>query len=350
VERVWKWKEQHGGRILEQMKRAGMSCDWSRERFTFDEGFIRAVREVFVTLYEKGLIYQGDYIVNWCPRCRTVLSDLEVEHEETEGHLWHIRYPLNGSDLKLVVAPRGRKQCWAILRSRFIRRTSARGALRGKTCAASVDGSGDSHCARYDGRSRVRQRRGENHARARSQRFRGGQAATTWRAFKVIGGDAKMTAEAGRFAGLDRFEARKQVVEELEKLGLLEKNRAVQTERRQVSPLQNDRRAAGFEAMVDADEAAGRARDQSGGERRHQVRSRELVERRISSGCTTFATGAFRGSCGGGIAFPRGIAPIARASRWRAKRRRRARSADRKTSSRIPTFWTRGIRAACGPS
>jgi valyl-tRNA synthetase len=95
VARVWKWKEEHGGRIGEQMKRAGVSCDWSRERFTMDPGLSRAVREAFVRLYEKGLIYRGDYMVNWCPRCRTVLSDLEVEHEDTQGSLWHIRYPLS---------------------------------------------------------------------------------------------------------------------------------------------------------------------------------------------------------------------------------------------------------------
>jgi len=96
--RVWKWKEENGGRIVEQMKRAGVSCDWSRERFTLDPGLSRAVREAFVRLYEKGLIYQGDYIVNWCPRCQTALSDLEVEHEESEGSLWHIRYPVVGTD------------------------------------------------------------------------------------------------------------------------------------------------------------------------------------------------------------------------------------------------------------
>ncbi len=92
--RVWKWKEENGGRIVEQMKRAGVSCDWSRERFTLDPGLSRAVREAFVRLYEKGLIYQGDYIVNWCPRCQTALSDLEVEHEETRGQ--PVAHPLSG--------------------------------------------------------------------------------------------------------------------------------------------------------------------------------------------------------------------------------------------------------------
>ena len=85
IERVWEWKQQYGNRITNQLKRLGASCDWERERFTMDEGCSKAVREVFVTLYEKGLIYQGDRITNWCPRCNTALSDIEVEHEDTAG-------------------------------------------------------------------------------------------------------------------------------------------------------------------------------------------------------------------------------------------------------------------------
>ncbi len=94
VERVWKWKAQSGGTIIQQLKRLGASCDWSRERFTMDEGLSKAVREVFVRLYEDGLIYRGERLINWCPRCLTALSDIEVEHEETKGKLYHIRYPL----------------------------------------------------------------------------------------------------------------------------------------------------------------------------------------------------------------------------------------------------------------
>ncbi len=94
IERVWEWKAKSGGRIIEQLKRLGCSCDWSRERFTMDEGLSRAVREVFVRLYEEGLIYQGDYIINWCPRCHTALADIEVEHEPTDGQIWYIRYPV----------------------------------------------------------------------------------------------------------------------------------------------------------------------------------------------------------------------------------------------------------------
>ncbi|MFH0826236.1 MAG: valine--tRNA ligase, partial [Pseudomonadota bacterium] len=104
IERVWTWKEHSGGVILNQLKRLGCSCDWDRERFTMDAGLSKAVREVFVRLYEEGLIYQGDYIVNWCPRCYTALSDLEVEHDQSQGNLWHISYPVEDSDDALVVA------------------------------------------------------------------------------------------------------------------------------------------------------------------------------------------------------------------------------------------------------
>jgi valyl-tRNA synthetase len=104
IELVWEWKEKYGGVILNQLKRLGCSCDWSRERFTMDEGLSRAVREVFVRLYEEGLIYRGDYIINWCPRCRTALADLEVEHEEMESHLFYIRYPFQGREGSLTVA------------------------------------------------------------------------------------------------------------------------------------------------------------------------------------------------------------------------------------------------------
>jgi len=104
IERVWQWKEKYGGIILEQLKRLGASCDWERQRFTMDEGLSRAVREVFVRLYRDGLIYQGDYIVNWCPRCHTAISDLEVEYEEEQGHLWHIRYPYTDGSGEVIVA------------------------------------------------------------------------------------------------------------------------------------------------------------------------------------------------------------------------------------------------------
>ncbi len=104
VERVWQWRSESGGQIINQLKRLGASCDWDRERFTMDEGLSQAVREVFVSLYEDGLIYRANRLINWCPRCHTALSDLEVEHDEQSGFLWHIRYPVKGMDRSLVVA------------------------------------------------------------------------------------------------------------------------------------------------------------------------------------------------------------------------------------------------------
>ncbi|MGI6453206.1 MAG: valine--tRNA ligase [Syntrophomonadaceae bacterium] len=104
LEKVWEWKELYGNRITKQLSLLGSSCDWTRERFTMDEGCSQAVREVFVNLYNKGLIYQGDYIVNWCPKCNTAISDIEVEHEDTQGNLWYIKYPVKNSDEFIIVA------------------------------------------------------------------------------------------------------------------------------------------------------------------------------------------------------------------------------------------------------
>jgi valyl-tRNA synthetase len=104
IARVWEWKEKYGGVIINQLKRLGCSCDWSREAFTMDEERSMAVRETFVRLYNDGLIYQGDYIVNWCPRCHTAISDLEVEYDERNGYLWQIQYPYAEGTGGVVVA------------------------------------------------------------------------------------------------------------------------------------------------------------------------------------------------------------------------------------------------------
>src|ERR1700676_1584819 len=104
IQRVWEWKKHYGGAIFDQMRRLGASVDWDREYFTMDENLSRAVREVFVRLYEQGLIYRGKYIVNWCPGCGTAISDLEVKHEEVAGKLWEIRYPVVGTNEFITVA------------------------------------------------------------------------------------------------------------------------------------------------------------------------------------------------------------------------------------------------------
>jgi valyl-tRNA synthetase len=104
LEKAWEWKKHYGGRIVEQLKKLGSSCDWKRERFTMDEGLSEAVKEVFIRLYEKGLIYRGERIINWCPKCNTSISDAEVEYEEKEGHFWHIKYPIKDSNEYIVIA------------------------------------------------------------------------------------------------------------------------------------------------------------------------------------------------------------------------------------------------------
>ena len=104
LELVWDWKNKYGNRIISQLKKLGASCDWTRERFTMDEGCSRAVREVFVSLYDKGLIYRGNRIINWCPCCITALSDAEVNYTEQEGHFWHIKYPVKDSDEFVEIA------------------------------------------------------------------------------------------------------------------------------------------------------------------------------------------------------------------------------------------------------
>ena len=107
LERAWDWKAQYGGRIVEQLKKMGSSCDWDRERFTLDEGCSKAVKEVFVRLYDKDLIYRGERIINWCPHCLTSISDAEVEYEEKDGSFWHLRYPLaDGSGDVLLATTR----------------------------------------------------------------------------------------------------------------------------------------------------------------------------------------------------------------------------------------------------
>src|SRR5665213_1972305 len=220
--RVWKWKEENGGRIVEQMKRAGVSCDWSRERFTLDPGLSRAVREAFVRLYEKGLIYQGDYIVNWCPRCQTALSALEVEHEESEGSLWHIRYPVVGLDEDIVVATTRPETMLGDTgvainpldpRAARLHPRNVKLPLTGREIPVVLDDMADPEFG--SGAVKITPAHDPNDFEAGKRH--------DLPSIKVIGEDAKMTAAAGKFAGLDRYEARKQVVAELKELGFLVK-------------------------------------------------------------------------------------------------------------------------------
>ncbi len=218
VARVWQWKEQSGGMIIRQLKRLGCSCDWTRERFTMDPGLSAAVREVFVRLWEEGLVYRGDYIVNWCPRCQTVLSDLEVEHEERDAELYYIRYgPLSLAtvrpetklgDTALAVHPKDKR--YARYVGRVLTIPSVEGQLTMKVVA-------DRAVDPKFGTGVVKVTPAHDPADFEIGRRHGLEVR------QVIGFDGRMNARAGKYAGLDRFECRERIVEDMKALGLIEK-------------------------------------------------------------------------------------------------------------------------------
>lgn len=220
--RVWQWKEEYGGRINHQIRREGASVDWSRERFTMDTGLSRAVREAFVRLYEKGLIYRGEYMVNWCPRCQTAISDVETAHEAVEGHLWHIRYPITGTKEFLTVAttrPETMLGDTALTvhpddeRYRHLHGKTVILPLMDREIPIIADTMVDA--AFGTGVVKVTPAHDPNDFEAGKRH--------ALPILKVIGEDARMTAAAGAYAGLDRFEARKRVVAALGEAGLLAK-------------------------------------------------------------------------------------------------------------------------------
>ena len=219
---VWEWKEKSEANILGQIKQLGCSCDWSRKRFTMDEGLSRAVREVFVRLYEDGLIYRGEYLVNWCPRCVTAISDLEVEYEPADGRLWHIRYPIQGSAEFVVVATTRPETMLGDTAVAVHPEDDRYRGLEGKTILLplmdrEIPVIFDRFVEREFGTGVVKVTPGHDPADFEAGRRHGLPI------IRVIGDDGSMTAQAGRYRGLDRYEARKQVVEDLEKLGLIEK-------------------------------------------------------------------------------------------------------------------------------
>ena len=219
---VWKWREKYGSAIINQLKRLGASCDWDRERFTMDEGLSRAVRKVFVELYNAGLIYRDNYIINWCHRCHTALADIEVEHEEHDGHLYHIRYPFTEGSGGIVVATTRPETMLGdtavaihpdderyhdlpadsvilplmnreipIIKDKYVDTSFGTGGLKITPAHDPND---------YD--------IGKRH---------------NLPSVKVIGDDGNMTPEAGTYDGMDRFECREAVIQALKKEGLLEK-------------------------------------------------------------------------------------------------------------------------------
>jgi len=222
VERVWEWREKYGSAIIRQLKKLGTSCDWARERFTMDEGLSAAVVEVFVRLYEEGLIYRGTYIINWCPRCRTALSDEEAEHRQHSGKLWYVKYPLSGGDgcvtvattrpetmlgdVAVAVNPDDRRykglvgstvilpvleRPLAIIEDDFVDPSFGTGAVK-------VTPAHDPNDFEMGQRHHLEQ-------------------------INVLNEDGTINENGGKYVGMDRFACREQLVADLEKLGLLER-------------------------------------------------------------------------------------------------------------------------------
>ncbi|MBI5587395.1 MAG: valine--tRNA ligase [Deltaproteobacteria bacterium] len=225
VERVWKWKAASGGTIINQLKRLGASCDWTRLRFTMDDGLSRAVREVFTRLYGEGLIYRGDYIINWCPRCHTALSDLEVEFTETDGSLWYMEYPLKepAGGLKFLTVATTRPETMLGDTAVAVNPADERyKALIGKKILLplinrEIPVVGDDTVSIEFGTGAVKITPAHDFNDFEVSK-RHGLAAV-----KVMDENAVMNENAGAYMGLDRYKARKKIVEDLTAMGFLKK-------------------------------------------------------------------------------------------------------------------------------
>ena len=220
LERVWDWKQQYGDRIMYQLRMLGSSCDWERERFTMDEGCSRAVREVFVSLYEEGLIYQGTRITNWCPHCTTAISDIEVEHETEEGHLWHLRYRIEGTDDYVEIATTRPETMFGDTGVAVHPDDERYQALVGKMLILPVVERriplfADAYVDPAFGTGAVKVTPAHD-----PNDFEMGQRHNLEQ-IVVINADGTMGAGAGKYAGLDRYECRKRLVKELEEIGAL---------------------------------------------------------------------------------------------------------------------------------
>ncbi|MDU9048536.1 MAG: valine--tRNA ligase [Candidatus Electrothrix sp. Rat3] len=222
IERVWQWKTDKGGTIINQLKRMGASCDWDRERFTMDEGLSKAVREVFVRLYDEGLIYKGDYIVNWCPRCLTALSDDEVEHDPTKGKLYHLRYPYADGSSEVIVAttrPETMLGDTAVAvhpedeRYKGLEKIGINLPLSDRVIPVVLD----HHVQREFGTGALKVT--PSHDR---DDYEIGLRHDLER-IKIMDDHGIMNEHAGKYAGMDRFACREQIVKDLEEMGFLDK-------------------------------------------------------------------------------------------------------------------------------
>ena len=222
LERVWDWKNQYGDRIISQLKKLGASCDWTRERFTMDEGCSRAVREVFVNLYDKGLIYRGNRIINWCPHCITALSDAEVEYSEQDGFFWHIRYPVKDSDEYVEVATTRPETMFGDTAVAVNPNDEKTAHLIGKTLILPMVGReipviADEYVEIGFGTGCVKITPAHD-----PNDFLVGQRHGLEQ-IKVMNDDATINAYGGKYEGMDRFEARRALVSDLEAKGYLVK-------------------------------------------------------------------------------------------------------------------------------
>ncbi len=220
LDRVWDWKNKYGSTIVNQIKRMGCSCDWNRERFTMDEGCSKAVRRVFVDLYEKGLIYQGSRIINWCPNCITALSDAEVEYQEQAGHFWHIKYPVKDSDEYVILATTRPETLLGDTAVAVNPNDERYKHLVGKTLILPLVGReipliADDYVDMEFGTGVVKITPAHD-----PNDFEVGLRHNLEQ-IKVLNDDATVNEYGGKYCGMDRYEARKQMVKDLEEQGLL---------------------------------------------------------------------------------------------------------------------------------
>ena len=220
LERVWAWKEKYGSRIVEQQRKLGVSCDWSRSRFTMDEGCSKAVREAFCEMYDKGLIYKGSRIINWCPHCLTALSDAEVEYVDKPGHLWYIRYPLSDGSGDIVVATTRPETMMGDTGVAVNPEDEKFKHLIGKTCILPIMNReipivGDEYCEIGFGTGAVKMTPAHD-----PNDFEVGLRHNL-EVIRVIADDGTINENGGPYNGMDRYECRKAIVKDLEEQGYL---------------------------------------------------------------------------------------------------------------------------------
>lgn len=220
LEEAWDWTHKYGNTIKNQLKKLGVSCDWTRDRFTLDENMTKAVEEVFIKLYEKGLIYRGDRIINWCPSCSTAISDAEVEHEEAQGHIWHIRYPIKDSDQAIVIATTRPETMLGDLAIAVHPEDERYQDLIGKTAILPLMDKeipilADDYVEMDFGSGAVKITPSHD-----PNDFEIGERHDLGQ-FIIMNEDATINENGGAYAGLDRYEARKRIVEDLKEGGYL---------------------------------------------------------------------------------------------------------------------------------